>query len=84
MARASAAGLTRAAVDLANQSGKIREQAAEWWALRCFCELDQALVHLHFNRQDDGLIVIRTKGDPDNVSDTDSMLAEQTADWLVT
>ncbi len=61
----------------------IREQAADWWALRCFRELDQALLQLRFNLLDVGLIVIRTKGDPDKVVNTDSMLAEHTSDWFV-
>jgi benzoyl-CoA-dihydrodiol lyase len=61
----------------------IREQAASWWALQCFRELDLALLHLRFNAPEVGLVLVRTQGDAANVLEIDAALAEHAEDWFV-
>jgi benzoyl-CoA-dihydrodiol lyase len=61
----------------------IRAQGAEWWALRCFRELDQALLQLRFNQLQVGLVVMRTEGDPAKVLATDFAIGEHGSDWFV-
>lgn len=61
----------------------IRAEGADWWALRCFRELDQALLELRFNLLDVGLIVLRTQGDPAKVLATDFAMGEHESDWFV-
>ena len=62
---------------------EIRSQGADWWALRCFRELDQALLELRFNQLQVGLVVLRSEGDPGKVLATDSAIAEHGSDWFV-
>ncbi len=40
------------------------EADAGCWSLRCFRELDDALLRLRFNELDVGLLLVRAKGDP--------------------
>ena len=61
----------------------IRAEGASWWALQCFRELDEALLHLRFNDLAIGLVLVRTKGDAAKVVATDSLLAEHHGDWFV-
>jgi len=42
-------------------------QGADLWALRCFRELDAALLHLRFNEQEIGLVTVHTRGDAAHV-----------------
>ncbi len=61
----------------------IREQGCEWWALRAFRELDDALLHLRFNRAEVGLILLRCEGDPEAIVDIDAALGEHAEEWFV-
>jgi benzoyl-CoA-dihydrodiol lyase len=61
----------------------VRAAGASWWAVQCFRELDEALLHLRFNLLEIGLVVLRTKGDPAHVLATDLLLAEHNGDWFV-
>jgi benzoyl-CoA-dihydrodiol lyase len=53
------------------------------WALRCFRELDDALLHLRFEREEFGLIVLRTRGDIDAILDAEKNLFANKDHWLV-
>ena len=56
---------------------------SDFWALRAFRELDDALCRLRFDFPEIGLVTLRTKGDLDQVLATDAFLAENREDWLV-
>ncbi len=49
---------------------------AELWSLRCFRELDDALLHLRFDHADIGMVTVRTVGDPALVVAHDEALAK--------
>jgi benzoyl-CoA-dihydrodiol lyase len=53
------------------------------WALRCFRELDDALLHLRLEREEFGLIVLRTRGDIDAILDAEKNLFANKDHWLV-
>ena len=55
----------------------------QFWPLRAFRELDDALLRLRINEPEIGTVVIRTDGDLDAVLAVDRTLAEHQADWLV-
>jgi benzoyl-CoA-dihydrodiol lyase len=60
-----------------------REAGADWWVLRAFRELDDALLDLRFNRAEVGLVLVETAGHPDAALATDALLAEHAGDWFV-
>ncbi len=49
---------------------------AELWSLRCFRELDDALLHLRFDHPDIGILTVRTVGDRELVRAHDEALAK--------
>jgi benzoyl-CoA-dihydrodiol lyase len=53
------------------------------WALRCFRELDDALLRLRLNEPEIGTVIVRTTGDPAAVLAVDETLATHTDHWLV-
>jgi benzoyl-CoA-dihydrodiol lyase len=55
----------------------------QFWPLRAFRELDDALLRLRVNEPEIGTIVIRTEGDRDAVLAIDATLAAHQSDWLV-
>jgi benzoyl-CoA-dihydrodiol lyase len=55
----------------------------QFWPLRTFRELDDALLRLRLNEPEIGTIVIRTEGDADAVCAIDRMLAADQDHWLV-
>jgi len=61
----------------------LRRLGAEWWPLRAFRELDDAVCHLRFNEERIGLILIRTEGDVERVLAVDRVLDELEQDWFV-
>ena len=62
----------------------IREAGADWWALRMFRELDDALLRLRFNHPDAGLVLLKTRGSAENVLAHDAALAaHHERDWFV-
>ncbi|MCG3134970.1 MAG: Benzoyl-CoA-dihydrodiol lyase [Planctomycetes bacterium] len=73
----------RAPESVPSSLDEIRAQAAGWWALRCFRELDEALLQLRFNFLDVGLVLVRTKGEAAQVIATDELLQEHAGDWFV-
>jgi len=50
-------------------------EGADWWLLRAFRELDDALLHLRINHAEIGLVLVRAKGSADTVLATDALLA---------
>src|SRR5204862_2376383 len=55
----------------------------QFWPLRAFRELDDALLRLRMNEPEIGTIVIRTEGALESVLAVDRTLVAQQSDWLV-
>ncbi len=62
----------------------IRARGADYWGLRAFRELDDALLQLRFNLPEIGLVLLRTEGDPAAVLSVDQALLDNRGDWFVT
>jgi benzoyl-CoA-dihydrodiol lyase len=62
---------------------EILKAGDQFWPLRAFRELDDALLRLRVNEPEIGTVVIRTEGDRDAVLDIDRTLVEHQAHWLV-
>src|SRR5262249_55432618 len=64
----------------------IRAAGSEFWALRAFREIDDALCRLRFDEEEIGLVLLRTRGGEAGrqaVVAIDRLLAESQDDWLV-
>ncbi len=61
----------------------ILEAGDQFWPLRAFRELDDAILRLRVNEPEIGTIVVRTEGDLDAVLAVDRILAEHRSHWLV-
>src|SRR6185369_2217478 len=55
----------------------------QFWPLRAFRELDDALLRLRVNEPEIGTVVIRTEGDREAVLAIDATLIAHQSDWLV-
>src|SRR4029078_82 len=55
----------------------------QFWPLRAFRELDDALLRLRMNEPLIGTIVVKTQGDPRQVLAVDRTLSEHATHWLV-
>jgi benzoyl-CoA-dihydrodiol lyase len=55
----------------------------QYWALRAFRELDDALLRLRVNESEIGTVVIKTEGDGQAVLAVDETLVEHQSHWLV-
>ncbi|MCU1381680.1 MAG: Benzoyl-CoA-dihydrodiol lyase [Acidobacteria bacterium] len=55
----------------------------QFWPLRAFRELDDALLRLRVNEPEIGTIIIRTHGDPNAVLAIDALLVANRRHWLV-
>jgi benzoyl-CoA-dihydrodiol lyase len=55
----------------------------QYWALRAFRELDDALLRLRLNESEIGTVVIKTEGDGQAVLAVDETLVEHQSHWLV-
>jgi len=62
----------------------IRRLGSDWWPIRAFRELDDALCHLRFNEETIGLLLLRTEGRLEDVLAVDRVLDSLAEDWLVT
>src|SRR5437773_8817926 len=62
---------------------EIQKTGDQFWPLRAFRELDDALLRLRVNEPEIGTIVVRTEGDRDLVLDYDRVLVEHQSHWLV-
>ena len=61
---------------------EIQAAGEDQWSLRCFRELDDALLRLRVNHLDIGLIVLKTIGSLDAVAAVDGSLYENRKHWL--
>jgi benzoyl-CoA-dihydrodiol lyase len=62
---------------------EILRAADQFWPLRAFRELDDALLRLRTNEPAIGTVVVRTEGDPAAVLEVDQTLLAHRDDWLV-
>jgi benzoyl-CoA-dihydrodiol lyase len=60
-----------------------RTRGSDAWALRAFRELDDALLHLRFNEETLGVVIVKTAGDPERVLAVDRVLDRLREDWFV-
>ena len=61
----------------------IHQAGADWWPLRAFRELEDALFHLRLNLLDIGCVMLRTEGDGHEVAKMDALLDTYAEDWFV-
>src|SRR5437867_2323485 len=61
----------------------VRAAGADWWPLRVFREIDNALLHLRFNEPQIGLLILKSLGDLDEVRRVDDIIARFSHDWFV-
>ena len=59
------------------------ELGADWFGLRAFRELDDALLRLRFHHPETGLVLVKTKGDAGTVKKLDAQLEQHKDHWFV-
>ncbi len=69
--------------DEADSPEAILAAGDQFWPLRAFRELDDAILRLRLNEPTIGTIVVRATGDPDAVLAVDRVLAANRDHWLV-
>jgi benzoyl-CoA-dihydrodiol lyase len=69
--------------DLPTSADEIQKLGDEYWPLRAYRELDDALLHLRVNEPEVGLVCVRTEGDIDTVLAADKVLTANCDHWLV-
>jgi benzoyl-CoA-dihydrodiol lyase len=69
--------------DLPKEPEAIRKLGSDWWPLKAFRELDDALCHLRVNEETIGLVLIKTEGDLGKVVALDETLEKLGDDWFV-
>jgi benzoyl-CoA-dihydrodiol lyase len=69
--------------DLPKSPEEIQKLGDDYWPLRAYRELDDALLHLRVNEPEIGLVCIRSEGSIDNVLAVDKTLAANRDHWLV-
>jgi len=62
---------------------EIQRMGDDYWPLRAYRELDDALLHLRVNEPEIGLVCLRTEGEIVNVVSLDEELAANRDNWLV-
>ncbi len=55
----------------------------QFWPLRAFRELDDAILRLRINEPEIGTVVLKAEGDPARVLEADAVLAANASHWLV-
>lgn len=60
----------------------LRAEGCETWSMRAFRELDDALLHLRFNHDTVGLILIKTQGDAEAVLAHDQAVRDAAGTWF--
>ena len=68
--------------DLPTSANDIQKLGDDYWPLRVYRELDDALLHLRVNEPEIGLVCIRTEGAIENVLAIDKTLAANRDNWL--
>ncbi|HXI23251.1 MAG TPA: 2,3-epoxybenzoyl-CoA dihydrolase [Pyrinomonadaceae bacterium] len=69
--------------DFPTTAEEIQKRGDDYWPLRAFRELDDALLHLRVNEPEIGLVCVRTEGKIENVLAVDKTLAANRDSWLV-
>jgi benzoyl-CoA-dihydrodiol lyase len=69
--------------DLPEVPERASDLGADWFPLRAFRELDDALLRLRFNHPETGLVVVATRGKLESVVRLDRQLAARRDDWFV-
>ena len=62
---------------------EIHEEGADWWPLRVFREIEDALFHLRLNLLDVGCVVLKTEGSEAFVLAIDEQLDANQDDWFI-
>ena len=62
---------------------EIRQAGADFWPLRAFRELDDALLRLRFQYEEIAVVVLKTQGDLEAVRRMDALLDRFRGDWFV-
>jgi benzoyl-CoA-dihydrodiol lyase len=70
-------------IDLPSTTDEIQKLGDDYWPLRAYRELDDALLHLRVDEPEVGLVCIRTEGSIDNVLSVDKTLATNRENWLI-
>jgi benzoyl-CoA-dihydrodiol lyase len=60
----------------------IHAAGADFWPLRAFREIDDALLRLRFENDEIGLVLLKTRGDLDAVRQIDTTLYQLRENWL--
>ncbi|MDH3667677.1 MAG: 2,3-epoxybenzoyl-CoA dihydrolase, partial [Paracoccaceae bacterium] len=60
----------------------LHAQGATAWILALARELDDAILHLRFNEPGIGVLILRSQGDPAQVTAHEALLLENSDDWL--
>jgi len=69
---------------LPKSAAEIHAAGSEFWALRAFRELDDAICRLRFDEETIGLVLLKTRGDAAALMAIDALLeANRSQDWLV-
>jgi benzoyl-CoA-dihydrodiol lyase len=61
----------------------IRAAGADLWPLRAFREIDDALLRLRFHNEEAGVVLLKTRGNPEAVKRIDTALYQLRDHWLV-
>ncbi len=69
--------------DLPTSADEIQKLGDEYWPLRAYRELDDALLYLRVNEPEIGLVCLRTEGEIDAVLEVDKVLSANCDHWLV-
>jgi benzoyl-CoA-dihydrodiol lyase len=69
--------------NLPTTADEIQKLGDDYWPVRAYRELDDALLHLRVNEPEVGLVCIRTEGSIDNVLTVDKTLAANRDHWLI-
>lgn len=64
-------------------SAQALDQGADWYPLRLFREIDDALLRLRFNYPEVGLVLLKSRGDLDRARALDRFLHAHRDQWLV-
>ena len=68
--------------DLPNTPEAIHAAGDQFWPLRAFREIDDAILRLRQNESEIGVIVLKATGDPAKVLESDRILLDHKNDWL--
>jgi benzoyl-CoA-dihydrodiol lyase len=69
--------------DLPGTPEEIKARGDEYWPLRAFRELDDALLYLRVNEPEIGLVCLRTRGEIENLLAVDEVLTKHRDHWFI-